>query len=74
MTVIAYLATPIDAHHLRTLLIGLDAVVSVNDIGFLVIETPDVSMIDPRVPIHCESCSSTISTHPSTKMQSDNNS
>ena len=41
MTVIAYLATPIDAHYLRTLLIGLDATVTVNADGVLVIAVPD---------------------------------
>ena len=41
MTVIAYLHTPIDADHLRNLLIGLDATVTVNDDGVLVIEAND---------------------------------
>ena len=48
MTVITYLATPIDARYLRSLLIGLiglDATVTVNEDGVLVIEVPDVPMI-----------------------------
>lgn len=57
MTVIAYLATPIDADILRNLLIGLDATVTVNDDGILVIETNDqnVEPIDKIIKIDMES-------------------
>jgi hypothetical protein len=58
MTVLAYLHTPIDAHYLRTLLIGLDAVVTVNDDGILVIEVPEGTGDDaPHLdPCDCSDC------------------
>lgn len=59
MTVLAYLHTPIDAHYLRTLLIGLDAVVTVNDDGVLVIEVPtgaETTHSPHEAPCDCAYC------------------
>jgi hypothetical protein len=59
MTVIAYLATPIDIRYVRQLLDGLaDGQVAVNDDGVLVIEVPEgTGDYAPHVdPCDCSDC------------------